>query len=50
LLAEASALNLPSSHGLSMLIHQGARALEIWSEAKVPVEAMRAAATQAMRF
>jgi len=50
LLAEASALHLPSSHGLSMLIHQGARALEIWSEAKVPVEAMRTAASQAMRF
>jgi shikimate dehydrogenase len=31
-----------------MLIHQGARALEIWTGGPVPVEAMRSAATAAL--
>ena len=43
LLAQARALGLPASNGLGMLIHQGVRALEIWSRAPVPVEAMRTA-------
>ncbi len=49
LLALARGLGLPAANGLSMLIHQGVRALEIWSGAPVPVEAMRTAAEQAMR-
>lgn len=32
LLREAKALDLPSANGLSMLVHQGAKALEIWSD------------------
>lgn len=48
LLRTAAALGLPSANGLSMLAHQGARALEIWSEAAVPVDAMLAAARAAL--
>lgn len=43
LLARAAELGLPHANGLAMLIHQGARALEIWSDADVPVAAMRQA-------
>lgn len=43
LLRSAAALHIPGANGLSMLIHQGARALEIWTGAAVPVPAMRAA-------
>ncbi len=49
LLAQARALGLPAANGLSMLIHQGARALEIWSETTVPVDAMRTAVQSAMK-
>jgi shikimate dehydrogenase len=31
LLRAAAALGLPTSNGLGMLVHQGAKALEIWS-------------------
>jgi len=31
LLRQAAALGLPHAHGLSMLVHQGAKALEIWT-------------------
>lgn len=31
LLARAAALGLPHANGLTMLVHQGARALEVWS-------------------
>jgi shikimate dehydrogenase len=48
LLAAARAAGLPAANGLSMLVHQGARALEIWSGAAVPVEAMAGAARAAM--
>ena len=48
LLAQARALGLPTANGLSMLVHQGARALQIWSEATVPVPAMHAAVTAAL--
>jgi shikimate dehydrogenase len=41
-------LNVPRANGLSMLIHQGAKALEIWSEQNVPVSAMRTAAHTAL--
>jgi shikimate dehydrogenase len=43
LLRLAEALGVPAANGLSMLVHQGAKALEIWSGAAVPVAAMRAA-------
>lgn len=49
LLAQARALGIPAANGLSMLVHQGARALEIWSDAAVPVDAMRAAVHSAMK-
>jgi shikimate dehydrogenase len=48
LLAQARALGLPAANGLSMLVHQGARALQIWSDAAVPVPAMHAAVTAAI--
>jgi shikimate dehydrogenase len=32
-----------------MLVHQGVRALEIWTGASVPVDAMRAAAQTALK-
>lgn len=48
LLAQARALGIPAANGLSMLVHQGVRALEIWSEAEVPVDAMRDAVVKAM--
>ncbi len=49
LLAAARAAGLPAANGLSMLVHQGARALEIWTDnAGVPVDAMAAAARRAM--
>ena len=48
LLRAARHLQIPAANGLSMLIHQGVRALEIWSGAPVPVEAMREAAMKAM--
>ena len=48
LLAAARARGLPVANGLSMLVHQGARALEIWSGASVPVATMAAAARAAM--
>jgi shikimate dehydrogenase len=49
LLAQARALGIPAANGLSMLVHQGARALEIWSGATVPVDAMRSAVHSAMK-
>ena len=49
LLAAARTRGLPTANGLSMLIHQGARALEIWSGMTVPVAAMRAAVRPASR-
>ncbi|HEY9155917.1 MAG TPA: shikimate dehydrogenase [Opitutaceae bacterium] len=44
LLRQAQTLGLPSANGLSMLVYQGARALEIWSDRSVPVDAMATAA------
>jgi len=49
LLAQARALGLPAANGLSMLVHQGARALEIWSETAPPVDVMRTAVHSAMK-
>lgn len=48
LLAQARALGLPAANGLSMLVHQGARALELWTECPVPVDAMQSAARSAL--
>ncbi|MFA6288311.1 MAG: shikimate dehydrogenase [Opitutaceae bacterium] len=49
LLAQARALGIPAANGLSMLVHQGVRSLEIWSNATVPVDAMRDAVHSAMK-
>ena len=48
LLAAARARGLAAANGLSMLVHQGARALELWTGGEVPVAAMREAARQAL--
>ncbi|HUF82880.1 MAG TPA: shikimate dehydrogenase [Burkholderiales bacterium] len=48
LLVQARTLGIPHANGLSMLVHQGARALEIWTGRPVPVEAMRKAAHAAL--
>ncbi len=48
LLRQAAALGVPHADGLSMLVHQGVRSLEIWSGASVPVAAMQRAARQAL--
>jgi len=43
LLRAARAAGCRTANGLSMLLHQGAKALEIWSGRPAPVEAMRQA-------
>ena len=48
LLAEAAHLGIPAANGLSMLVHQGARALELWTGAPVPAAEMRRAAAAAL--
>lgn len=48
LLRQAAELGLPSANGLSMLVHQGARALSLWLGRPVPVEVMRRAAQTAL--
>jgi shikimate dehydrogenase len=52
LLAQARALGVPHANGLGMLVHQGAKALEIWTG--VPsartAPAMRAAAAMALGY
>jgi shikimate dehydrogenase len=52
LLAEAQALGLPHANGLGMLVHQGARALEIWTgvPAGGTAPAMREAAAKALGY
>lgn len=47
LLRQASALGLKHANGLAMLVHQGARSLEIWTGQPAPVSVMQAAAQQA---
>lgn len=44
LLLDAASLGIPSANGLSMLVHQGAKALELWTGERIPVAAMREAA------
>ena len=48
LLRAAESMSIRSSNGLSMLVHQGAKALSIWSGATVPVDAMQRAARAAL--
>lgn len=48
LLRQAARLGLPQANGLSMLVHQGARALELWTGLRAPTEIMRAAAKTAL--
>jgi len=50
LLRQAESLGLPCANGLSMLVHQGAKALEIWSgiPAAQTAPTMQAAARQAV--
>lgn len=50
LLAQAGALGIPSANGLAMLVHQGAKALEIWSgvPAARTAPVMRSAAAKAL--
>jgi len=48
LLRQAALLGIPCANGLSMLVHQGARSLEIWTGASVPVAVMMSAARVAL--
>lgn len=48
LLRDASARGLRASGGLSMLVHQGARALEIWTGRPVPAAIMHGACLAAL--
>jgi len=48
LLQQASARGLAVANGLSMLVHQGARSLEIWSHTQVDAHPMMTAARHAM--
>lgn len=50
LLKQASAHGLEIANGLSMLVHQGARSLEIWSHAEVSAHAMSTAACHALKL
>lgn len=46
---EAGRLGLRASSGLSMLVHQGALALELWTGVKPPVDVMSFAAAAALK-
>lgn len=48
LLRAAATLGLPQANGLSMLVYQGARALEIWTDVSVPIAVMHRAAQAAL--
>jgi shikimate dehydrogenase len=52
LLAQARSRGLPHANGLGMLVHQGAKALEIWTgvPAEVTAPSMRAAAAKALGY
>ena len=43
LMAQAAAAGARAHHGLGMLVHQGARAWELWTGQPAPVDVMRAA-------
>lgn len=44
---ECKRRGIPCANGLAMLLHQGARSLEIWTRRKAPVETMRKALEKA---
>lgn len=48
LLRQATAAGIPNANGLSMLVHQGARSLELWTEMAAPIQVMQAAARAAL--
>lgn len=48
LLRAAAELGIATANGLSMLVHQGARSLELWTGAPVPVSVMQDAARAAL--
>ena len=50
LLKSAAASGLRAANGLSMLVHQGARSLEIWSHAEVDASSMQRAARHALKL
>lgn len=49
LLSAAEAHGVKAIHGLDMLLHQGAKAFEIWTSAKAPIEVMRKQLMEAIR-
>lgn len=50
LLKDAEAHGMATANGLSMLVHQGARSLEIWSHDEVDAHSMMSAACQALHL
>jgi len=50
LLEQASARGLPIANGLSMLIHQGARSLELWSHSAIDADTMMTAACNSLKL
>lgn len=50
LIKAANQRGLPAANGLSMLVHQGARSLEIWSHAEVDARCMMRAACHALNL
>jgi shikimate dehydrogenase len=50
LMIEARAAGAKAIGGLAMLVHQGAKAFELWTGQEAPVDVMRAAAEQALRL
>ena len=48
LLRQATEMKIPNANGLSMLVHQGAASLEIWTGEKAPVEIMHRAVRAAL--
>jgi shikimate dehydrogenase len=48
LIVQARAAGAKAVGGLAMLVHQGARAFELWTGQEAPVDVMRAAAEQAL--
>jgi shikimate dehydrogenase len=49
LLRQAAALGVPHANGLSMLVHQGAKSLALWTGETAPVEIMNQAARVALQ-
>ncbi|MEO6996301.1 MAG: shikimate dehydrogenase, partial [Lacunisphaera sp.] len=48
LLRQAATLGIPNANGLSMLVHQGAASLEIWTGEKAPIATMDQAVRRAI--